>query len=141
MNDKLEKDTGDFIQNKFDFGLKPADYPLSDEQKKISVLAMAMNAAVVQFIFEGLISTEHQLHFMGHLQDYANRLYNGESVKMPYTSQTLQINSKAGNLFYEAAEIAFKQGSDNFKKINEEARKLQAQAEALLDQSDKRTLN
>lgn len=118
------EDMRQFMDRKFDFGKAPVDYPLTEDQKQISVLAMAINAAIVQLILEGLFPADEQLHLMGHLQDFANRLYNGESILMPGTGQTLQVNSKAGNLFYEASIEAFKNGTQNFEKVKQVAKEL-----------------
>lgn len=124
---KLEDDVREFLNTKKDFGLEPSDTVLTDEQKKLSILSMALNATLVQFVLEGLFLPEQQLHFMGHLQDFANRLYNGESIKLPQTSQTLQINSKAGTLFYNATNIAFTSGSENFAAIKRAMQEVQQQ--------------
>lgn len=113
-----------FMDGQADFGLLPSDGPLTEDQKRLSALGMAMNAAVVQFINEGLFPIEEQLHFMGHLQDFAARIYRGESLKLPNTNQTLQINSKAGNTFYEASVDALDNGVENFAKMKELSRKM-----------------
>lgn len=118
-----------FMNNVGDFGKLPPDFEMTVEQKKLAVLAMAINAAIVQFINEGLFPHGQQLHFMGHLQDFANRLNNGESVNMPHTKQTLQVNSKAGTLFYQATENALVEGSANFSKIQEFSKEVLARQE------------
>lgn len=122
MND--DDNIKDFMEGKIDFGKVPAEYPLTDEQRKLAAFSMGINGAIVQFITEGLIPAEQQLHFVGHLQDFINRLYNGESLSFPGVTQTLQVNSKAGNMFYEAAESALKEGTDTFNKITEFTKKV-----------------
>lgn len=117
MND--DNDIKKFLEGKVDFGVTPAEYPLTDEQRKLAAFGMAFNAAVIQFILEGVIPEDQQLHFIGHLQDFVNRLYKGESLTFPGVPQTLQLNSKSGNLFYEAAERALVEGSKAFDQIKE----------------------
>ncbi len=132
-DNKKPSDVSDFMSNRFDFGTKPADIELNDWQKKLAALAMGMNAALVQFILEGIIPNAEQIHFMGHLQDFTARIYAGESVKMPSTGQTLQINSKAGNLFYTAAEEALANGRKNIeelKRLSQELREQQAEGKS-----------
>ncbi len=126
-DNKKQGDVKDFMSNRFDFGTKPSDIELNDWQKKMAALAMGMNAALVQFILEGIIPHAEQIHFMGHLQDYTARIYAGESIKLPGTDQTLQINSKAGNLFYTAAEEALANGRKNFEELKKLSQELRAQ--------------
>lgn len=137
-----EKELENFVKNVTDFGTTPSDVELTPEQKKLSTISMAVQATIVQFINEGLIPIDQQLHFMGHLQDFANRIYNGESIKLPNTQQTLQINSKAGTLFHAVTENALVNGSANFselKRVSQEYAQLQEQGQT--EQSGKRTLN
>lgn len=119
-----QKRINEFMQNKADYGEVPADYVLTEDQKRLAALAMGINAAVVQFILEGFIPIDEQIHFMGHLHDFTNRIYNGEALKMPSTTQTLNINAKSGTLFFEAAEDALKNGTENFHKLRELGAKL-----------------
>lgn len=135
----MSEDLKDFMENRVDFGTKPLEYPLTDDQKKLAAFAMALNASIVQFINEGLFPESQQMHFMGHLQDFMARLHAGEGVKMPNTSQTLQVNSKAGTLFFEASNDAFANGSKNWQEIQQEVRTKLAEVNS--DMSPKRILN
>lgn len=121
----MNEDVKNFNLGNFDFGEKPADYELSPDQKRIAAMSMGINAAIVQFVLEGYIPYDQQVHFMGHLQDFTSRIYRGESVKMPGTKQTLKLDSKAGTLFLEAAINALEHGEENFKKLNEWAKELE----------------
>jgi hypothetical protein len=136
-------DIEDFMDNIKDFGKEPAERALTENEKKLAALAMGMNAAIVQFINEGIIPLEEQIHFMLHLQDFTARIYNGEDLKIPRTNQTLQINSKAGNLFLEAAEEALINGHKNYKSINEKLKALEPNIEKEHENvtEDKRTLH
>lgn len=126
MNEDVKK----FNLGEFDFGEKPADRELTPSEKQIAAMSMGINAAIVQFVLEGFIPYAEQVHFMGHLQDFTSRIYRGEAVKMPGTTQTLKLDSKAGNLFLDAAINALEHGEENFKKLNEWAKELkQRQAE------------
>lgn len=106
-----------FNTGEFDFGLVPADRELNEHEKRLASVTMAVNAAIVQFVIEGIIPFEEQVHFMGHLQDFISRIYRGDAVKLPGTAQTLALNSKAGNIFYEAAINALEHGEENFQKL------------------------
>lgn len=123
------KDMDDFMDNVKDFGATPPDFELTDEQKKLSSLSMAINATLIQFINEGFIPADQQLHFMGHLQDFMQRLYEGENLALPNTRQTLQLKSKAGTLYYQAAEEAFKHGRETFSAIKEAAAQMRSEME------------
>jgi hypothetical protein len=131
-----DKDMKDFIANVVDFGKEPATAVLTEAEKRFAALCMAVNAAIVQFINEGVIPIEEQMHFMQHLQDFAERLYRGESLKLPNTGQTLQINSKSGNMFFAAGFEATENGHKNYVKINNMMRDLAAQAKAQQDDSE-----
>lgn len=128
-----KEDIKAFMENAKDFGLEPASSVLEEWQKKVAALSMGMNAAIVQLILEGSIKPEEQVHFMLHMQDFTARIFAGEKLKLPSTGQTLDINSKAGNLFFEAGEDALVNGSKNYARIkdmvNDETRKDQAYAE------------
>lgn len=112
-----------FMAGEGDFGLEAPTTPLSEAEQRLAALSMAFNAALVQFISEGIIPYEQQVHFMGHLQDFANRLYRGEALKLDGTVQTLKVNSAAGNLFFEAAVDALENGTANYNKMKELTRK------------------
>lgn len=122
-----KEDIGNFNASLEDYGEKPASVELTAEQKKLSVTGMALQAAVVQFIHEGLFSRDQQVHFMLHLQDFAERIYRGDKIKLPGTHQTLNVNSESGVLFYQAMEEALANGHKNFTRLNAEARELMAQ--------------
>lgn len=122
-------DISKFNSGDLDFGNSPPSYELSIDQKKLAALAMAIQATVVQFVNEGLFDPTQQVHFMGHLQDFINRLYIGETMNLPNTKQTLQINSKVGNLFFEATNGAFTEGSARWAKIKEMSQEAAKQAE------------
>lgn len=109
----------DFMENKKDYGKEPLDEPLTVEQKKVAALSMGMNAAVIQFILEGHLKQEEQLHFMMHVQDFTARLYSGEEINFDGVTQTLSLNSVAGKLYAEAGEEALLHGHENFNKIKE----------------------
>lgn len=108
-----------FYESGEDFGKKPLDAPLTDEQKKVGAMAMAMNAAVVQLVLEGVLAPEEQLHFMLHFNDFAERIYGGEEIQMLGTVQTFAVNSEAGKLYAEATEEALKNGHKNYVKIKQ----------------------
>lgn len=127
-----EDNVRNFIDNIKDFGKEPASKVLTDDQKKLAALSMAMNAAVIQFILEGIIPLDQQLHFMSHLQDFAARIYGGEDFRMEGVTHTLQVNSKAGNLFYDAVEDALKNGHENYLKI----KRLSAEAQSANPQTE-----
>jgi hypothetical protein len=113
-----ENDMKDFMTNVKDFGKEPATRELTDSEKRFAAISMAVNATVVQFINEGILPIGEQMHFMQHLQDFAERLYRGESLKLANTGQTLQINSKSGNMFFDAGTEAVENGHKNYVKIN-----------------------
>lgn len=130
-------DMKDFIEGKVDFGKVEPDFPMTEDQRQIAALTMATNCALVQLVLEGSIEPEQQMHFMSHLQDFAERIYGGESITFESNKdQTLQLNSKAGTLFYEAAMEALKNGHKNFKQLSELGRKIAAARNANPDQPD-----
>lgn len=137
MSDDEKTDNTKFRENLQDFGKEPTDFPLDPNQKKLAAIAMGVQAAIIQFILEGLIPLSEQLHFMTHLQDFTARIYSGESLKFDGTGQTLQINSKAGTLFYQAAEEALENGHKNYEKLKEMTKAVNEQnAEANLTEQD-----
>lgn len=109
----------EFQEGDRDFGLEPPDTPLTEEEKKLAALTMGMNAAVVQFISEGIIPAEQQGHFMMHLQDFTALIYAGEKLNIDGTNQTLALNSVLGRLFSTAAAEALINGHKNFERIKE----------------------
>jgi hypothetical protein len=125
MKDQLDPIGGDY-------GLRALNTPLTEEQRKIASMGMAFNAALVQFVLEGIIPFEQQGHFMGHLADFAERIYRGEKVKLPYTTQTLAVDSEAGRLYAEAAIDELENGHKNYMKMKERqaARNAELEAEA-----------
>lgn len=120
----MPKDEDNFTVGKVDLGTQPALYPLTDDQKKLASVAMAVNATLVTLIAEGIFPIDHQVHFMGHFQDFMDRIYNGEGVKLDNVNQTLQVNAKTGNLFFEATNNAFYNGSKNFADLKEVSKEM-----------------
>lgn len=119
MTDEEKNKIENFMENAKDFGKEPPSRPLTDEEKKLASLSMGMNAAVIQFIIEGVIPHEEQLHFMMHVQDFTARLYAGEELRFDTVSQTLSINSVAGELYATAANEALINGHKNYNRIKE----------------------
>lgn len=115
QNSDFEK----FMHNAEDYGVKPIDKPLEEQQRKLVALAMAVNAAVIQFVNEGILEPAQQIHFMMHVQDFANQLIDGGKLRLENTPQTLAVDSAAGRLYHTATEIAFKHGSENFARLKE----------------------
>lgn len=115
----------DFLKGNSDFGLTPLETPLTEEEKKLASIAMGVNAAVAQFILEGIIPAEEQIHFMIHLQDFAARIYAGETWKMEGTNHTIALNSAVGKMFVEAANEALVNGHNISEKYKEMAKKAQ----------------
>lgn len=116
MNDDTKAKRMAFYDDKEDFGSLPADRVLTTEERKISALLMATNAAMIQFTLEGLFDPKEAMHFMAHLQDFANRLYKGDSVKFSEAFHTLKVDSQAGQLFANSGEDALVNGSANLAK-------------------------
>lgn len=114
-----EEDFKKFMTNAKDFGKEPIDKPLSAEEYKLTALAMAVNAALIQFVNEGVLAAEQQIHFMMHVQDFSNRLFDGEVLKLENTYQSLAVDSAAGRLYQLATEEAFKHGSENYARLKE----------------------
>jgi len=108
-----------FMEAAIDYGKKPLEAPLTEEQKKLAALGMAINATIVQFVLEGILPEGEQMHFMMHLGDFAERLYKGELLKMPGTQQTMSVNSEAGRLYALAAEQELNHGHETFLKLKE----------------------
>lgn len=113
-----------FYDKTVDLGSLPPAEPLTDGDKKLAAITMAINAALIQFIAEGVIENGQQIHFMAHLQDFTARIYGGEEVRLNNTPHTLKVDSLVGTLFAKAAEDAFIHGHENylsFKKAVDEA--------------------
>jgi len=124
-----DKKREDFMTGNVDYGRVALETPLTDEEKKMAAFGMAINAALIQFILEGIIPIEHQIHFMVHVQDFAAKLYAGEEVRFPDVKQTLALNSEAGRMYAMAAEDALNNGTKNFDKIRELSRAVREQNE------------
>ncbi len=111
-----------------DVGKMPATRVLTDDERKQVSFTMALNAALIQFVAEGLFDPSQQVHFMMHLQDFAARLYAGESVEFKGFPQTFLIDSKAGEVYLQASETALKSGRMEHKAP--------AEASTLVEQPD-----
>lgn len=136
MQNNEKDEIASFLEGSTDFGKQPATEVLEEWQKKIAALSMGMNAALVQFILEGIIPPEEQMHFIMHLHDFIGRIYSGEAIQLPYTRQTLDINSKAGNLFYKASEDSISNGHENYLRIKEAIGAAKAQIQTEETKSD-----
>lgn len=130
MNDNTKAKRMAFYDDKEDFGSLPADRVLTTEERKVAAILMAVNAAMIQFTLEGLFEPSQSMHFMAHLQDFANRLYKGDSVKFSEAFHTLKVDSQAGQLFAASGEDALVNGSANLAKyksaVNELAQQVQS---------------
>jgi hypothetical protein len=111
MSDKFKEEIEEFYKRSADFGKEPLAEPLTDVERKQATLAMAVNAALIQFVLEGLLSPADQLHFMVHVSDFSERLYKGEEIKFPGAEQTMSVNSRAGWLYNAATDESFRNGS------------------------------
>jgi len=114
-----DKKREDFMTGAVDYGRVPPTRELSEEEKKIATFTMAANAAVIQFMLEGIIPIEHQIHFMVHMQDFTARLWKGEEIRFPDVKQTLSLDSEAGRMYADAASDALLNGSKNYKAVKE----------------------
>ncbi len=114
-----------------DQGVAPAE-GMSEEQRMLSTLLLAVNASLVQLLGEGVISGGDMTHFLMRFNDFANRLYKGEKVTFPFhvkqasagddqVPQTLAVNSKMGELYALAAEWAMQHGSEVYKEAKAQA--------------------
>lgn len=105
-----------------DNGKAPPLEVLTDNQRKLAAFAIGTNAALIQFVTEGIIPAEEQGHFMMHLQDFAARLYAGEDILFPDVQQvdlntgtepvqqTFNVDSRLGSVYLAAAELGLKEG-------------------------------
>lgn len=128
MADKLPS-IDEFMDNTKDFGLVPLSEPMSDADRKVASMLMATNAALMQLILEGVMPPAEQLHFMIHLQEFANRIYKGEAVKLPTVAQTLAVDSIGGKMFLGSANVALTDGVNNANRIREALKDANAQYE------------
>lgn len=106
---------------------------MTDENRKLASFAIGTNAALIQFVVEGIIPAEEQAHFMMHLQDFAARLYAGEDVVFPAAAgidltdgtetvaQTFTTDSVLGEVYLAAAELGLKEGRVNRPSDKEQA--------------------
>lgn len=118
-----------FYDNKEDFGIQPAERVLTEAEKQISVYNMALNAAIATLISEGAFPPGQQVHLMVHLQDFVQRLYQGETVRLPGVFHTLKLDSRIGTLFADAAKDALSHGTETFKEFQKAVREAQDKAE------------
>lgn len=143
MPDNKNKPTiDDFMSNLDDFGTKKPIAELSLEDRKVSALMQALNATIYQFVIEGVIPMPEQLHFMIHFQEFAGKLWKGETITLPGVPQSLNLNSQAGELFAESGNNALTSGEENANKIREMMANAKRQYEAKIggeDDSDKQT--
>lgn len=93
-----------------DLGKEPSSRALTEVERKLIASSMAVNASIVQFMLEGIVPAEEQVHFMIHYADFLARLYAGEDVKINGIPSTFSVDSKAGELYLEAVEEALKHG-------------------------------
>lgn len=142
MSDKMPT-IDQFMDNEKDYGLEPISEPIPDAERKLASLLMATNATVMQLINEGVLDPPQMLHFMIHLQEFANRIYKGETVKLPGVPQTLAVDSIGGKLFVQSANIALTEGVQNAINIREALKEAQEQYHKrvgrLTDDDDKQT--
>ena len=123
----------DILENKIDVGLLPTTEPMTDEQKKLGAFMMAINLTLVQLILEGALPPGQELHFLGHLSDYLNRLMNGEKIRIPHNSNTFNVNGLIAEVFYKATERAMTRGSEDFAEMK---RLFKEAADAMKAQED-----
>lgn len=121
MSKTYEKEVEEFMttQDVVDYGKKPLETPLTDTEKKLAAITMATNAAIIQFVNEGILPFEHQGHFFSHLADFAVRIYSGEPLSLPNTTQTLDVNSDAGRLYARSAEDELVNGHKKFEEMQQ----------------------
>lgn len=93
-----------------DAGKEPSSVAFTDDQRRLISQALATNAAVAQFVIEGIIPEDEQSHFAVHVMDFAARLYAGESITLPNISATIVTDSLIGELFLDATNEALKNG-------------------------------
>lgn len=122
----MNKDDIDEFRSGVDFGDKPLKAPMSDLERKIASIAMAIQATMIQLIIENAFDEKQQVHFMVHLQDFMQRLYDGEALNFPDVSQTLKVDSGSGSLFLDAVNEGIKHGHEKFMAIQEEGKRMVA---------------
>ena len=119
-----------------DAGKEKLEMPLTDEEKKLASLAMGTNAALVQFVLEGIIPANQQMHFMMHLMDYIGRLYAGKEISFLGVDQTYNLNSVAGKLYADAAVDSLNNGEANAAKLKENMVRLQKMMDEQTNKDD-----
>lgn len=129
----------EFNANTKDFGLEPLTFEMSEPDKKLSALFLAINASLAQFVLEGILTPADQVHFVVHMQDFAAKLYTGEVIKIDGVNQTLNVNSLIGKIFLDEANDALLNGKENVSKmrkaIDELAKEQGADKQTNLDES------
>lgn len=110
------------LDPKIDNGKKAGSKWMNDADRKLAAFAIGTNAALIQFVTEGILPAEEQAHFMMHLQDFAARLYAGEDIAFPAVAgidltsgeetvqQTFSVDSVLGEVYLAAAELGLKEG-------------------------------
>lgn len=89
----------------------PASREFTAEEQKLIAFVLGTNAALIQFVLEGIIPANEQGHFMSHLQDFVYRLNAkeplivGDGEKLP-----MSIDSAAGDAALQAVEQAILRG-------------------------------
>lgn len=109
----------DFLQNK-DLGKVELTTPLTVDERKLTAIVMGMQMAILQFVKEGLIEPKEQIHFMLHLNEYANMIYEGKEIIV--NGQTMNLTSKLSKVFLDSANISLTDGKKAFDRVRELAK-------------------
>lgn len=119
-----------------DYGMKPLELALTEDERKLASMGMGVNAALVQFVLEGIIPPEHQMHFMRHLMEFTGMLYAGEKISFPGSPQTMAIDTEAGKLYAVAAAQMLTHGRENAAQLNEAIKKALAERQEVEQDND-----
>lgn len=120
----------DFFNSKEDFGSEPASEPMSDANKRLVAVFMAVNATLLQFVNEGVLPAEEQMHFMNHFQDFVNRIYKGEALTFSGVKHTLNVNSRLGSELLGSVDNMLEHGHEQYIRVVNMVKQMQAQMEA-----------
>lgn len=104
----------DFLKNK-DLGKVELETPLTVDEKKLVSIVMGMQLAVLQFLKEGLIEPNEQMHFILHLNEYANMIYEGKEIVIE--GQTMNLTSQLSKVFLDSTNLALLEGKKSFDRV------------------------
>lgn len=93
----------------------PASREFTEDERKLISFVLGINAALLQFVLEGIIPAHEQGHFMVHLQDFVYRLNAKEPLIIQGEVLPMAVDTKAGDAALEAVRTAIEKGKQEFR--------------------------